>query len=88
MDWQIAWTEAAAQDLEAIVRYLARRSEAAAETVRTGVLTHVEILATFPLIGPKYARDPSGTTREIVYRSYRVFYRVDEPARRVDILTV
>jgi plasmid stabilization system protein ParE len=88
MDYEIVWTEPAAGDLEAIVRYLARRSEAAAESVRTGILNHVEILSRFPFIGPVYERDRSGRTREIVYRSYRIFYRVEESSHRVEILTV
>jgi hypothetical protein len=41
MDHEIVWTESAAADLEAIVRYLARRSRAAAESVRTAILSHV-----------------------------------------------
>jgi plasmid stabilization system protein ParE len=88
MDWEVVWTQPAAEDLEAIVRYLARRSEVAADTIRSGILKHVKILGTFPLIGPRYAKDEGGQTREIVYRSYRIFYRVDETARRIEILTV
>jgi plasmid stabilization system protein ParE len=88
MDYEIVWTESAAADLEAIVRYLARRNATAAESVRTGILDHVETLSRFPLIGPVYERERSGRTREIVYRSYRIFYRVEETAHRVEILTV
>lgn len=88
MDYEITWTEPAVADLEAIVRYLARRSQNAAETVRSSILDHVETLARFPFIGPVYEPARSGRIREIVCQSYRIFYRVNESLRRVEILTV
>jgi plasmid stabilization system protein ParE len=74
--------------LQAITTYVAGQSPVAAEKVRTSILSHVETLASFPLIGPAYPRDRTGLTREIVCGKYRIFYRVSEPDRRVEILTV
>ena len=88
MDYEVAWTEPAFADLEAIVRHVARNNPTAAEALRVELLGHVKVLARFPLIGPVYERDRSGRTREILCRGYRIFYRVSEPARRVEILTV
>jgi len=88
MDYEITWTEPALADLEAIVRYLPRRSTNVAESVRTAILNHVETPARFPFIGPVYAPARSGRIREIVCQSYRIFYRVQETAHRVEILTV
>lgn len=88
MDYEIAWTEPAVADLEAIVRYLARRSQNAAESVRADILSHVETLARFPFIGPVYAPAPSGRIHEIVCQCYRIFYRINEPLQRVEILTI
>jgi plasmid stabilization system protein ParE len=88
MDYEIVWSEPAVVDLEAIVRYLARRSQSAAESVRVAILNHIEILARFPSIGPLYAPDQSGRTREILCHSYRIFYRVNETVHRVEILTI
>jgi toxin ParE1/3/4 len=88
MDYEIAWTEPAIADLEAIVRYLARRSQNAAETVRAAILSHIETLARFPFIGPVYAPARSSRIHEIVCQSYRIFYRVNEARRRVEILTI
>lgn len=39
-------------------------------------------------IGPAYPRGSRGPLREIVFRSYRIFYDVSEPARTVEILHV
>ena len=88
MDHEIVWTEPAAADLEAIVRYLARRSQTTAESVRAAILSHVETLARFPFIGPVYAPARSGRIHEIICQSYRIFYRVNETLHRVEILTI
>lgn len=88
MDHEIIWSASATADLEAIVRYLARRSQRAAEAVRTAILSHVETLARFPSIGPIYQSDRSEQTREIFCQSYRILYRVDESLRRVHIMMI
>ena len=49
---------------------------------------HVRILATFPFIGPNYPRGARGTLREIVFRSYRIFYDVSEKSQSVEVLHV
>jgi plasmid stabilization system protein ParE len=87
-EFEIVWTEPALTNLEESVAYLERRSPSAAEKVRTEILEHVETLKSLPFIGPTYPRDRSGRTREIVCRKYRIFYRVHEAVKRVEILAV
>ena len=53
-----------------------------------GILDHVRILGSFPFIGPAYPRGAQGFLREIVFRSYRIFYDVSEPSQSVEILHV
>ncbi|HBI46166.1 MAG TPA: hypothetical protein DDY78_25430 [Planctomycetales bacterium] len=88
MDWEVVWTEPAVADLEQIVRTAARHSPTIAESLRADLLESVEVLARFRLIGPTYERDRTGQAREILCRQYRIFYRVMEEKRRVEILTV
>jgi plasmid stabilization system protein ParE len=88
VDSEIVWTEPAVDDLEAAVRYVGEQSQDAAEALRLELLESVEVLARFPFIGPAYERDRTGRTREILCRRYRIFYRVQEPLRRVEILTI
>ena len=88
MDFQVDWTEPALADLEAAVRYLAADDPAEAESFRIELLGSVNALKRFPFLGPAYERDRTGRSREIVCRRYRVFYRVHEAAKRVEILTV
>jgi len=53
-----------------------------------GILDHARILARFPFIGPTYPRGARGPLRQIVFRSYRIFYDVSEELSRVAILHV
>jgi plasmid stabilization system protein ParE len=88
VDFEITWTESASADLESIVNYLARISPDVAEKTANAVLNHIEVLRTFPRIGPRYAKDPHRQVREVLCGKYRIFYRLDEPRKLVEILTV
>jgi plasmid stabilization system protein ParE len=88
MDYALIWSESSKCDLRAIVRYIARRNPSAARRTGTAITDSVRILRRFPLIGAQYERDPSGQTRELLFKTYRIFYRVDEVTKRVVILAV
>ena len=88
MDWEVVWTEPALGDLEQVLRAASSHSASTAESLRTELLESVEVLARFPHIGPLYERDRTGRTREILCRSYRIFYRVSDDRQRVEILTI
>ena len=89
MDFQIIWSDAALADLQDIWTYIAQHADPeAADRIGRGILAHVRILASFPFIGPAYPHGAKGTLREIVFRSYRIFYDVSEQSRSVEILHV
>lgn len=88
MDFKVVWSDAAIADLHDLCTYIARHDPQAALRMGRGILDHVRILASFPLIGPTYPRGARGPLREIVYRSYRIFYDVSETSRCVEILHV
>lgn len=88
MDFQVVWTDPALADLREIVTYISRDDPAAAERVGNDVVDHVETLRTFPLIGPIYPRGSRGNRREIVCGNYRIFYRVFEARKLVEVLTI
>jgi toxin ParE1/3/4 len=88
MDYKIIWSDEAIADLHDICSYIARDNPEAAERIGNGILDHVFILASFPYIGPPYPRGADGPLREIVFRSYRIFYDVSEESLRVEILHV
>lgn len=88
MDFKVVWSDGAIGDLRDLCSYIAQRDPAAALRMGNGILDHVQILARFPFIGPHYPRGARGPLREIVFRSYRIFYDVSEESQRVDILHV
>jgi plasmid stabilization system protein ParE len=88
VDFQVVWTEPALDQFEEAVRYAATESPAWAEKLRAELLETVATLARLPFLGPVYERDRRGRTREVMCQMYRVFYRVDEPAARVEVLSV
>ncbi len=88
MDFKVIWSDQAIEDLREQCAYVGSRDPEAALRMGNGILDHVQILAQFPFIGPPYPRGTRGPLREIVFRSYRIFYDVNEESRRVDILHV
>ncbi len=88
MDFKIVWTDSAIADLKEICDYISRDNPSAAQTTGRGILEHVKILEMFPFIGPAYPRRSSGTIREIVYGSYRIFYEVTKQPKTVSLLRI
>jgi len=56
MDFKVIWSDAAIEDLREACSYIAKRDPQAAQRMGRGILDHVRILASFPLIGPTYPR--------------------------------
>jgi toxin ParE1/3/4 len=88
MDFKIVWTEPALNDLRDICLYIATKDLDSSERVGEDILSHVELLEKFPFVGPTYPRGSSGRVREIICRKYRIFYRVSEAQKNVEILTI
>jgi toxin ParE1/3/4 len=88
MDFELVWAEPAVADLQSITEYIAQHNPEAAERTANAILQAAELLKTVPLMGAFYPRGSQGRTRYVVSGKYRIFYRVDEEARRVEILTV
>ncbi|MSU62241.1 MAG: type II toxin-antitoxin system RelE/ParE family toxin [Pedosphaera sp.] len=88
MGFKVIWTETALADLAEICAHIAADNPSAADRMGLEILDHVEIRATFPLIGPNYPRGSHGTLREIVVRPYRIFYDTFEDRSSVEILHV
>jgi toxin ParE1/3/4 len=88
MDCEIVWTGPAAADFEEIISYIAQDNPWAADKIGRKILERIDLLTKLPFLGSPFAGDPKGQVRELIYRKYRVFYRVKEALRRVEILTV
>jgi toxin ParE1/3/4 len=84
---KLRFTPRAAQDLVAIADYIRARSPAAAGHVRAAILRSLQDLVLFPRLGR--AQTVEGV-RKLVTRKYPylVYYRVDEAAEEIVILTI
>ena len=51
MDRKLVWTERASEDIEAIVRYIARRDPAASARIALGIYDRAQVLLQHPEAG-------------------------------------
>jgi len=84
MGCQIVFSPQAVEDLEAVVRFVAREDLEAAIRLGHALIDRVAILENFPLVGSPYAKRPG--VRKLVCHPYLLFYRFRESENAVDIL--
>lgn len=73
---QVIWTESALDDLESIVRHIAKDSPVYAERVGLRIVAAPRRLRDMPLIGRKVPEFDDHSIRELIYGSYRILYQV------------
>jgi toxin ParE1/3/4 len=78
MDYQIILSPRAIQDLAEIVRYISLDNPAAAEKLGHALIDAALSLKTFPERGRFVPEFSDGVTRELVYKSYRIVYRINQ----------
>ena len=84
MAFKILFTEDSLSDLEAILGYIRADDPAAAQRFGNALLDYIELLATFPHIGaPVEQRE---RVRKILHTPIRIYYRIDETKKVVEIL--
>ena len=66
--------------------YIAADSDIHAADFIASIIACAERLTTFPMIGRVVPEAQTGNIREILYRSYRIIYRI--VGERVDVLAV
>jgi plasmid stabilization system protein ParE len=74
MDAKIIWTERASRDIEAIVRYIARRDPAAASHIGLGIYDRVQLLLQNPEAGTVLDELRRGGWRKLVFRRWKIVY--------------
>ena len=84
---KIIWSEKAAANLEAIHRYIARDSRLYAQRFIKNIISHPIILESMPFAGRIVPEFNEPKIRELIYREYRLVYRVEEN-QNITILTV
>jgi toxin ParE1/3/4 len=86
MGWEIVLSASAESDLENIVSYIARHNPDAAIRVGNALISRSESLAEFPEMGRVVPEFSQKDLREVVYRSYRIIYRLISGRQRIEIV--
>jgi len=82
----LLWTEPGLNDLKAIRDYIAKDSQTYAAGFVESLLSAVERLREFPRLGRVVPEAHVPDIRELIFRGYRIIYRVKRPA--IEILAV
>lgn len=76
----------AIQDLAEAVSYIAADNPRAAERFGRALINQTKLLSSFPEIGrfvPEFS--PNSGAREIIFRSYRIIYRLDHSQKTAEV---
>lgn len=76
MAYEVEWSPAALDDVEAIASYISRDSEAYAAAVVKRILDSTRNLHNFPFAGRIVPEFEQNSIREVFAYSYRIVYRV------------
>lgn len=76
MDRKLVWTEKASSDIEAIVRYIARRDPKAAARIGFGIYDRAQILVQHPEAGTILDELRQGDWRKLIFRRWKIVYTI------------
>ena len=72
----LIWTERASADIEAIVRYIARRNPQAATSIGLGIYNRAQLLLTHPQAGTFLDELRDGGWRKLIFRRWKIIYTI------------
>ncbi len=78
MDRKLVWTERASGDIEAIVRYIARRDPGAAARIGLGIYERSQILLLQPEAGTILDELRDGGWRKLIFRRWKIVYTIPD----------
>ena len=84
--YKIKWTRSSANELDDILAYLADKSIQGLETFRAALRDTLDRLSVLPFSGAVFEKSPADEVRELLVGSYRVFYRVLERPKRIQLM--
>ena len=76
MDRKLIWTEKASSDIEAIVRYIARRDPSAAARIGLGIYDRAQIFLHHPEAGTILDELRNGGWRKLIFRRWKIVYTI------------
>jgi plasmid stabilization system protein ParE len=84
LGYKVLYSDAALTGLEKVVEFIHKDNPEAASRFGKALLNHVDLLATFPHIGAPVHRKPG--IREILHTPIRIYYRIHEDRKTVEVL--
>ena len=88
MAYKLIWSSVSRDDLHDIIRYISHDSPDRAQAFALRLIAHVDMLQEQPGIGRMVPERRLRHIREIIFRPYRIVYRVDHPRRLVEVVRV
>lgn len=89
MDFKLIWSESSIEDLGAIVRFIALRDGSdTARQIGFGIYDRAQILARHPEAGSVLAEKQDPRWRKLIFKSWKIAYRIDREARAVYVIRV
>src|SRR3977135_3307039 len=76
MDRKLIWTEKASGDIEAIVRYIARRDPNAAARIGFVIYDRAQILLQHPAAGTILDELREGGWHKLIFRRWKIIYTI------------
>ena len=76
MAFKIIWSAQARDDLQSIVLFVAQDNPNVAESFGYLLMSKVDVLAQFPQLGRIVPEEQDENVREIIFRPYRIIYKV------------
>ncbi len=88
MAYKLIWSPVSRDDLRDIVRFIARDNPERADSFAYELMAQTDMLQEHPEIGRSVPEHRDATVREIIFRPYRIVYRVDHARKVVQIARV
>ena len=85
MAYKLTWSPAARDDLHDIVVFIARDNPERAMSFGYELISQTDRLQTFPEFGRTVPEYENQLLREIIFRPYRIVYRVDHERKQCEI---
>ncbi|PYI93414.1 MAG: type II toxin-antitoxin system RelE/ParE family toxin [Verrucomicrobia bacterium] len=88
MAYKLIWSPVSRDDLHDIVRFIASDNPERAESFAYELMARTDMLQDHPEIGRSVPEHRNVTVRELIFRPYRIVYRVDHERKVVEIVRV
>ena len=88
MAYQLSWSLIARDDLREIIRFISFDSPQRAQSFAVRLIAKTDSLPDFPKMGKRVPETRDDSIRELIFRPYRIVYRVDHKRQTIEIARV